>query len=443
MPQGHNRHENKRDKRATRLMQIAKRNRECGVMLQDKPIPFLDWGISSDQISAIIKEITGQDEDAFQDAWVIVFEKGLSDPAEIRGVALQCKRKNAGKTIESKYKNISLDMPTIKGEPNSRTFHEIIPSPELLPSEPEYKRLGKPQGRAIRLDDETVKKLRERFGNLPLGRAIRSLVGLPPLENRTAWQVWEDKIIREVYSWGGSRGVIENGVNRSRGAVQGRAMLLGIKKGTYKPNGDWLVPKEIATIFHCSKTTVLEWCSKGFLKPITIKVKANSWHFFTQQELIRFMKEHPLIYPHDRMTDGFRQYIPNMVKDWLTIKEAGNVLHFHPVTIERAIRISRLKVIWGFYGRKFVNINDLKTYMDIPESKLETYMPNDYKVLFTGEKKHLIHQDSDGFWYRACNRGDRPAYNPEWIKFGFELKFAQGLPTCKICLAKLEATKCK
>ena len=92
MPQGHNRHENKRDKRNTRLMQIAKRERERGIAVQDRLIPTIDWGISSSEIIAIIREITGQNEDAFQDAWVVVFEKCLNDPAEIRKIAWECRK---------------------------------------------------------------------------------------------------------------------------------------------------------------------------------------------------------------------------------------------------------------------------------------------------------------------------------------------------------------
>ncbi len=43
----------------------------------------LPRSLTSEEISRIIKEGTGQDEDAFQDAWLKVIEENISDPLEI------------------------------------------------------------------------------------------------------------------------------------------------------------------------------------------------------------------------------------------------------------------------------------------------------------------------------------------------------------------------
>jgi hypothetical protein len=57
MPQGHHHHENKRDKRNTRLMQQAKRAREQWAIIQDKAMPVIDIG--EKRISEIIRFLMG------------------------------------------------------------------------------------------------------------------------------------------------------------------------------------------------------------------------------------------------------------------------------------------------------------------------------------------------------------------------------------------------
>ena len=145
------------------------------------------------------------------------------------------------------------------------TLEDIIASPEIPPDDAEFKRNGKPAGRQINLDAETTAKLRERFGNLPLGRAIRSLVGLSPVQKQDAWQEWEDDIIKERYSWGGSVAV-KLEVERSFDAIRERARFLGVKFVHFKPCADWFTPKEVARIVGVEYSTLWKMVKTGIVK---------------------------------------------------------------------------------------------------------------------------------------------------------------------------------
>ena len=172
----------------------------------------------------------------------------------------------------------------------SFTLEDILASPEIIMSDAEYKRNSRKAERQVSIDNETIAILKLRFGNIPLGRAIRSLVGLPPIEKQDEWQEWKDNVIRECYSWGGSIAVLAQDVKRSANAIRRRAGVLKIKAGNFKPNAKWLSLHDIAAIFHCHYTLVFRWCKKGLLKPI-IKLEGRKREaFFTETELIRFIR---------------------------------------------------------------------------------------------------------------------------------------------------------
>ena len=83
--------------------------------------------------------------------------------------------------------------------------------------------------RSIEIDQEVVDALRKQFGIMPLGRAIRLLLGLKPKVFQDAWQEEEDRLIREHYPTTGSRGLTEF-LGRSADCIRTRASILGVKR---------------------------------------------------------------------------------------------------------------------------------------------------------------------------------------------------------------------
>jgi len=83
--------------------------------------------------------------------------------------------------------------------------------------------------RSVEIDQDVTDAIRKQFGNIPIARAIRLLVGLKPKVAQDAWQGEEDAVIREHYpSMGGAP--LANLFGRSRPCVCNRARKLGVKR---------------------------------------------------------------------------------------------------------------------------------------------------------------------------------------------------------------------
>ena len=83
--------------------------------------------------------------------------------------------------------------------------------------------------RSIEIDNDVVEALRSRYGLMPLGRAIRTLLGLRPKVSQTAWQEEEDALIRDHFPLRGAPPIAEV-LGRSADCVRERASKLGIKR---------------------------------------------------------------------------------------------------------------------------------------------------------------------------------------------------------------------
>lgn len=435
VPHKRHHHENQRVRVEERALEQARCDK--GVQTQDRPMPLLDIG--EGRINELIRSVTDGNEDAFQDVWVSILEGNCQTEEDILAKAREAKKH----TCIHNYPERSLQKPLTYDSDKPLTLEDTISSPELQPDDTGYRRLGKPQGSATHLDDETKDKLRERFGNFPLGRAIRSLVGLPPKENKEAWQGWEDDIIKECYSWGGTVAVIASGVKRKATSINWRASKLGIKRGTTRPKDDWLTPTEVATIFHCRNTTIYEWCGNGSLNHLVYKAEKRKFVFITKVQLVEFMQEHPFMYPHERMTGSFRQYIPHMLSEYISIKEAAEKFHYSLGGIYHQINNGMIPCIRG-YGRKkyYIKLQNLEAYLNNPIPIFEKLHNKDWKLHrgFNGII-HLIRPDDEGWWWRVCGSGGYKAvYSPDWEKYGFVFEFAKGNPTCKKCLEILRVS---
>jgi len=126
-------------------------------------------------------------------------------------------------------KLVSLDAP-LKGGTNFSLLN-IIPAPEdkyaKYSSTPKSK--IQQARRSIEIDQDVVDALRHQFGNMPLGRAIRIMLGLNLKTAQNAWQEEEDALLKEYYPKYGSKALSET-LDRKPHCVRDRASKLGIKR---------------------------------------------------------------------------------------------------------------------------------------------------------------------------------------------------------------------
>ena len=83
--------------------------------------------------------------------------------------------------------------------------------------------------RSIEIDQDVVDALRRIFGNMPLGKAIRIMLGLKPKVAQNAWQEEEDALIRKHYPLVGGPPLAKV-LGRSADCVRDRAHSLGVKR---------------------------------------------------------------------------------------------------------------------------------------------------------------------------------------------------------------------
>lgn len=315
-------------------------------------------------------------------------------------------------------------------------MEQVIASPRVTPDDAPYKRNGKPSKHCVVLDSETTLKLKERFGNIPLGRCIRSLLKLPPLEKVEAWQEWEDNIIRECYPWGGSLSVKSQDINRTYAAIREQARKLGIRRECFRPQEDWLTLKEVSNILGCHSSLVYRWCKRGYIEPIKLKAPIKHLTFITQKALIAFIKQYPFVFPHEKLHISYRSFLSQETLEWVTTHEASKLLFFSVHAINNYIDRGHIPVRKGFRRQRYVKIKDIQNLLQKPPRKARLIKPLEWKLWENpiSKIKHLIVKDEEGDWYKVCQGYlVRPIYTKLWLKYGYRLKLSRGCPTCKIC----------
>ena len=83
--------------------------------------------------------------------------------------------------------------------------------------------------RSIEIDQDVTDAFRARYGNMPLGRALRLMMGLKPKVSQNAWQSEEDAMIRIHYPTCGGPPLAKV-FGRSVDCVRGRAAKLSVKR---------------------------------------------------------------------------------------------------------------------------------------------------------------------------------------------------------------------
>lgn len=127
-------------------------------------------------------------------------------------------------------RELSLDRPLKAGEDNF-TLLSILKAKEdefaTQSAEPKVK--IHQARRSIEIDQDVVDAFRVKYGTMPLGRALRIMLGLKPKIAQNAWQEEEDYLIREHYPTMGGPPLAKV-LDRSVDCIRERASDLGIKR---------------------------------------------------------------------------------------------------------------------------------------------------------------------------------------------------------------------
>lgn len=127
-------------------------------------------------------------------------------------------------------RELSLDRPLKAGEENFTLLNVIkAPEDEFAAQSTEPKVKIKQAQRSIEIDQDVVNAFRKQFGTMPLGRALRIMLGLKPKISQNGWQEEEDALIKEHYPEMGAPPLAKV-LDRSVDSIRNRASTLGIKR---------------------------------------------------------------------------------------------------------------------------------------------------------------------------------------------------------------------
>ena len=127
-------------------------------------------------------------------------------------------------------KELSLDRPLKAGETNFTLLNVLKAEEDEFAAQSLLPKMKIHQARrSIEIDQDVVNALRTKFGTMPLGRAIRIMLGLKPKIAQNAWQEEEDFLIRKHYPSRGGPPLAEV-LGRSVACIRDRAFTLGVKR---------------------------------------------------------------------------------------------------------------------------------------------------------------------------------------------------------------------
>lgn len=318
-----------------------------------------------DRISYLIQSISGSDEDVFQESWLKIVESKVSSDDEILKITKDIKRKSRNNNIRENYSVMSIDKP-LNGEEDDFTLHDILVADEIQEDVAPRKHRVNGNGNVkgwVRLDTETLDAIKEKYNGMPLNRAVRLMIGLPPLDKISIWQEWEDDIIRDRYPWGGSLAVSVD-VKRAFQSIRQRARILGIRRDIYRPSEKWVTSSELANMLRCSVTNIFNLVKSNKITRINAPGKRYGFGFFEQKSIVTFLKDYPFSYDHNKVSDELVPYIPKWVFEWVPLKHATSDLYMSTRGLHKVIKRNKSLGRIGYKGILYIHLKNTKHYIN-------------------------------------------------------------------------------
>jgi hypothetical protein len=410
MPQLHHRHPtfnvgrhpNKRVKVKERAL---KQSRE--LKLPDSPMPSAVIDLGIDRVSELIRSVTYNLEDAYQDAWVAVLEDHVGSEEDILRIAREVYHKHNALAVAREHKEISLDEPigerkdegdfTLKDilqAPLPRTTEEIdhdidADTPYIANSSGKLNRKG-----SFYLDDDTKAEIKRLYPHDTIHAAIRKVVQMPPAErDKRGWYKWEDAIIRQRYPWGGARACSLD-ICRSLSAINSRAKYLGIQVdtlNTYKPCPGWLNIPELAERLGCKYGVAARLEKTGKIKAIRIPNyhQGHDGVFFTPEAINDYLNSKELHRQEVASKRAAKYRATWEAKRIAKIEQANANLHIECRRLRGQLRQQKLVVIAerGKIERHQVKLDKRKASIETQEIALRAEQRAIIKASGANERK--------------------------------------------------------
>lgn len=350
--------------------------------------PSIVVSLGIEKVSEIIKSVTKDNEDAFQDAWLAIIGDHVGSEEDIRRVADEVSHKYFSEQQTKLRRDISPDTVVHESHQSFRdvTIGEMLEAPSLRSDEEidqdiddDTPYVATATGRVnrkgfVHLDQDTAMELRRLFPHDTYNVSIRKLIDLPPAErDKKPWYKWQDAIIRQRYSWGGARACSLD-MSRSLNAINKRAQFLGIavkRMNSYRPHPLWLNIPELAAKLGCSYAIAVSLARSGKI------------------ESIRFPKYH-------QGRDG---------------------VFFSPEAVAKYIRTEE---------------NSKQVRQKVFDDSLEALMLGLYAVAGMGRKTHYVMLTPENDVATACCKWS--SIPLETIKEHNYNPFVDGMPSCQRCL---------
>jgi hypothetical protein len=407
--------------------------------------PQLESRISADQYSAIdavIRRICIND-DAVQDAWLEILETKLYDVSSVEQIARKAQKTINNETINNFHKLSSFDKPLKNDDGDEkRTLHDIIPSFDIGIECAEKLKYHKNKTGRVKLEPDMLAILGKKYPALSTIQALRKLMGLPYTGKLNFWKAEEIELLKEKYATTNYK-VLEITFGRSRGSIMGMAVRLGLRKDTLRRTPETIFNnQDLVKILHTSDAYVslLEKNQK-----IKYYAGAGRIHLIKKEWIIEFLRNYPFEYRHDKVEKSFRPYLPDAVKNWMSIKSAAIYLRVNTHKIYELIKLKKIdckNIISDIY----INISQLEAELKKPRI-VKPRKKQPYRVVDYWGKRHYLYKvernliDDKEYATLYCKKHmDIPLkVNLPDGQTIINLYAARGYPDCKICLKALTA----
>lgn len=400
------------------------------------------------EIDRLIRSAVGNNEDMIQDAWVKVLESKASSDNEIIEASAEAREKTSKVNNQHLFAERSLFEPLGQDKEGELTLETLLPDTYV---DEQPKGADAPTKftrpcckRTIQIDVDMASLLRQRYPDRTYKDGIRLLLGLQPTGINRAWQEWEDEIIREKYPYGGTFACqIDLSPKRTQKQINSRAHELGVKVKDRRLRGhpDWVSVPDLASHIGCSELHVRNLMRDNLLEFVPLP----KGKVFTRQMITKFLHEHPFKYRHEKV-DGFCQYVPQWLFEWVTVYEASKQVALTPVTIGQYAREGYYPSHCGVNGKRYVRVKDVQYFL---ETRQEGFTHQPFKVVqgntcshyVINERRRSLGRDNEyvieaDYYCSAEIHSTALVYKQPSCGIDFEVKNLRGYPTCKRCLLK-------
>lgn len=312
--------------------------------------------ITIERIDSLIRPIVGDDEDAYQDTYLAIYENDTFDDESIIEIAFSSVKSNRNNNINRSFKEISIDKPL---NDDGFSLSQILEDTKNDRGYEDCYANHKPNVHGYtKLDEDVCRFLKERYPNCPINDAVRLMCGFPMHNRRRDYQPWEDELIKERYPFGGIASLIKDLPRRSRGSISQRALALGLRRTKGRPNDEWYSRIEARKALGLSEPKWKAVVRNGYIEPILVPGrKGRSFsHYFDVASLAKFMRSHTFEYDHESVSITLKHFVPGEMQYWKKIKTIEVQFGIHRCTCEWWIREGMVKVQKGYAGINYIDI---------------------------------------------------------------------------------------